>query len=240
MLRFIYPHANLGLEANNMAQKTNDNIGPNGTHMSPGSGKMGPIPNFSTTPIRTCPAGVPCARKALKKDGTESRFPNCYAMRLYMCRPTVRDAWDANTAMCEAGRYEDILSDVLWYIDRRGSRYFRWFVGGDIPSEDFLHKVMIPAAQARPDVTFMSFTKNYAVLPRDASAVPSNLHIVMSVWKDFGPSEELKAIYPCEYYNDGSDDCRIPSDAVECSGHCTGCYVCFNLTAGNSVYIDKH
>lgn len=199
------------------------------TRISEGNVKMGAIPSFSLMPVASCVKDLPCVKE-------------CYALR--MCTrglhaKTIRASWEANQAKYEAGELGEIAEDIIAYVKKHKTPYFRWFVAGDIPSKAFLEEVMCRVANECPETGFMAFTKNYAVLPIDGS-LPRNLNIMMSTWKDYRPSETLKAIYPCEYFNDGSESCRVPEDAIKCNDDCTNCLACWKIHAGQSVVIDKH
>lgn len=211
---------------NTERHKKSPNWGEHGVYISPGNNKMGHIPSFSTMPIKTCARDVPCAK-------------DCYAVKLARVFKTTRNTWEANTEAVQEGRYDEIESDILAYLDRTGAEQFRWNVSGDIHDPGFMN-MMVRVAKARRSVTFMAFTKKYALVPRHASELPGNLRIVLSSWKDFRPADALKAEYPVAYFDDGTDDCGIPTDAFHCGGNCEKCLKCFKMGPGASVYFTKH
>lgn len=199
------------------------------TRISDGNKKMGPIPSFSLMPGVSCPKNVPCR-------------DTCYVNKNMLRGPwgaTIKASYMANQAKYDAGELDEIAEDIIAYIKKNNPVLFRWFVSGDIPSKAFLEEVMYRVANECPYTLFMTFTKNYAVLPLDGS-MPKNLHVMMSTWKDYRPSEALKKIYPCEYFNDGTEACRVPEDAIKCNDDCINCQVCWKIHAGQSVVIDKH
>ena len=207
--------------------KKNRQWGIHGTYISRGNEKMGYIPSFSTLPIRTCACDVPC-----KKD--------CYAVKLAKIRPTVRATWEANTDAVIDGRYDDIYADICAYLDAHPmTAAFRWNVSGDIYGPEFL-AMMIQLARAYPTVAFMAFTKKYGLVPIDRDAVPDNLRLVLSAWKSYRPADVLAKQYPVAYFDDGSAECGIPSDAFHCGGNCERCLKCFKMGPGSSVYFTKH
>ena len=57
-----------------------------------GNKKMGPIPSFSVTPIRTCNRAAPCT---VIPDGKV--LSPCYAHRMVVMYPEIRDMWHINT-----------------------------------------------------------------------------------------------------------------------------------------------
>lgn len=216
---------------------TNDNItrhkknrqwGIHGVYISRGNTKMGYIPSFSTMPICTCAGDVPC-----RKD--------CYAVKLARIFKTVRKTWEANTEAVQAGRYDEIAADIIEYIQTRKTPVtaFRWNVSGDIYDADYLD-MMIYVAHVLPQVTFMAFTKKYALVPLDRSELPDNLKIVLSAWKSYHPSAALATVYPVAYFDDGTPECGIPADAFHCGGNCEKCLKCFRMDAGSAVYFSKH
>ncbi len=141
--------------------------------------------------------------------------------------------------MIEAGRYDEIASDIKDIIAFKHAKLFRWFVGGDIYNTETLD-MMIAVANSCPDTQFMAFTKCYDLLPVDGGDIPSNLNIVLSAWKDYQPSDELKQRYAVCYFDDGDEDCLIPVGTTICGGDCEHCQLCFNLKAGESVCIRRH
>ena len=205
----------------------NPQWGIHGIYISRGNNKMGMIPSFSTMPIRTCAGNVPCAK-------------DCYAVKLARIFRTVRETWEANTKAVQEGRYDEIEADIDAYIQasKRPITAFRWNVSGDIYDAAFL-AMMVRVAEANPAVTFMAFTKRYELIPPEGG-LPANLRIVLSAWKCYRPSAYLAARYPVAYFDDGSDDCAIPTAAYHCGGNCERCLKCFTMDAGSSVYFTKH
>ena len=176
-------------------------------------------------PVRTCREDAPC-------------FKDCYANRMVNgFRQNVKPSWERNTEMVEHGRFDEIREDIIAYIRFRRCGLFRWFVGGDIYSEEMLD-TMIVVAEECPDTRFMCFTKKYWLI--ENKELPKNLNMVLSAWKDMQPSEELKKRFPVCYMDDGTPDCNVPDDALSCGGHCIDCQLCFGLRPGSSVKIGKH
>ena len=186
---------------------------------------MGEVGSFSTLPIVTCDKNAPC-------------YKECYAQRMCKFRKSVHDAWEVNTEMVKEGRFQEIWSDVVEYVRFRHAKMFRWFVGGDIWVPEMLD-TMISVAEECPETEFMAFTKCYDVVDEFRTEIPSNLHIVLSVWNDYRPSEELMKRFPVCYYDDGSRD-DIPVHARVCLGGCESCQECWRMKAGEAVRIIKH
>lgn len=199
----------------------------NGTRISESNKKMGEVGSFSTLPIVTCDKNAPC-------------FKECYAKRMCTFRKSVHDAWEVNTEMVRDERWADIMDDVIDYVRFRHAKMFRWFVGGDIWKKD-MFETMFMIADECPECEFMAFTKCYDIIEEYTDIeLPKNLHIVLSAWNGFQPSEDLKKRFPVCYYDDGSMAESIPKDAKTCLGGCESCQECWKMTAGQSVRIYKH
>lgn len=212
---------------NKTRHKKNPQWGEHGVYISKGNSKMGNVPSFSTLPGSTCASGIPC------RDG-------CYAVKLARIFKTFRATLEANTQAVKEGRYGDISADVSAYLDAHPKvSLFRWNVSGDIYDAGFLG-MMASVAKKHPGVTFMAFTKQYGLVPVDRDTLPANLRIVLSAWKKYRPADILTAKYPVAYYDDGTPECGVPSNAFHCQGDCERCQRCFKIDVGESVYFTKH
>jgi hypothetical protein len=69
---------------------------------------------------------------------------------------------------------------------------------------------------------------------------PDNLTIILSVWGDYKPKDELRAKYPLAYFLDKKETFEIPADAHVCTGGCDKCKKCLGLKAGQSVVFHEH
>lgn len=193
----------------------------NKLHVSKENSKMGKVTSVSLTPVVSCPPNVPCSKI-------------CYAMGSYRLRQNVRTAWDDN--------YNFWASDPIGFftaIDKylastkRPIKFFRWHVGGDIPSQRYLNS-MCGIARDFDNIKFLAFTKNHLL---DFSLIPDNLTIIASMWVKWG-----NANVPLRkaWYQDGTET-RIPSNALECHGNCETCGLCWNLPSiGRDVVFYKH
>jgi hypothetical protein len=123
--------------------------------------------------------------------------------------------------------------DLLTFLSTYTKKHFRWFVGGDIPNQDFVD-MMIRVGKIFPHIQFLAFTKRYKF---DYRFIPSNLNIVFSAW----PGLKMVNRYnrPVAWMQDGTES-RIPSTAIKCSGTCENCGICWNLPCGYSVWFEKH
>ena len=189
-----------------------------GATISDGNTKVADCPNVSLMPILSCPDGIPCAG-------------DCYDCKSTRRFPSVRQARMRNWELVQRDP-DSYFAGIREYLDHYAPRYFRWHVGGDIPDQDY-YREMCQIAREHPKTHFLAFTKNHAL---DFRGRPSNLNIVLSMWPNWGNSRKRM---PRAWMQDGSED-RIPEGAIQCSGSCEFCGVCWHLKAGQDVYFLKH
>ncbi|MCP4745618.1 MAG: hypothetical protein GY874_05670 [Desulfobacteraceae bacterium] len=185
--------------------------------ISEGNTKLGPVANISLPPVKACKPDVPCADK------------DCYSLKAYKLRPTVKAAWDKNfqTAIESPDDYFDAIDRYL-----KARSYFRWHSSGDILNQGYLDS-MIKTALNHSQIKFLAFTKRFEF---DYSALPENLTVVFSMW----PGVEVPdSALPTAWINDGIDE-RIPCDAFVCPGQCTECFYCWHMQNGQAVSFKKH
>lgn len=187
--------------------------------ISEGNVKMGAIPSFSVKPLRTCPPGIPCKNL-------------CYARRMEKRRDNIAIAYRNNTESI-LHRPNDVVRILTHYIKMKNLSYFRFNVAGDFNLPGYW-EVIIRAARACPNCKFLAFTKLYAIQERRK---PSNLTVVLSVWKDY-KSENPK--YGLAYFDDGSKECGVPETGFVCPGNCETCLYCFTMKKGEAVVFKKH
>ena len=146
--------------------------------ISKGNRKIGDIPNTSFPPVITCRKDAPCAT-----DG-------CYALKFYRMYPSTHKAWDDNWNLYneDPGTYWERL-----YAAFATTRYFRYFVSGDIPDIGY-GRAMVTAAILNPKTEFLCFTKQYEIMnevrrqvDEERVAWPENLHILYSGWEGLEP-----------------------------------------------------
>ena len=97
--------------------------------ISSGNSKLPGIPNVSLLPVVTCVPGIPC-----------SKCGQCYALPLVKRYPSVRKSWTENTELArnDPDRYWAMIRS---YVKKHGPEYFRFHVGGDILSQDYLERM---------------------------------------------------------------------------------------------------
>jgi hypothetical protein len=187
--------------------------------ISDGNRKMGAIHSFSVTPLRTCPAGIPCAGL-------------CYARRMEKRRDNTANAYRNNTESV-LHKPDDVVRILTSYIRMRNLKYFRFNVGGDFSLPGYW-EVAIRIARACPDCTFLAFTKMYSI---QEYRKPKNINIVLSVWKDYSPENPK---YGLAYFDDGTPECNVPETGFVCPDGCSTCMYCFRMKKGQSVIFKKH
>jgi hypothetical protein len=185
--------------------------------ISRGNTKLGKIHNISLVPVKDCANCGACKS-------------TCYAMKAWRQYPQTRAAWKHNSRLAHNNSF-DYFWSIDNYISKKKPEYFRWHVAGDILNQDY-YTDMCKVAQRYPNTKFLCFTKRFDL---DFSGRPKNLAIVLSMYPEMKvPRKKM----PRAWMQDGTET-RIPKDAIECSGHCSGCNVCWDLK-GRDVYFHKH
>ena len=194
--------------------------------ISKGNMKLGNIPNLSLPPIKTCANGIQCAKK-------------CYAMKAYRQYLNVRKAWDGNLALWYAFPW-DFQTQLHIFLEKKRPRYFRYHVGGDIPSRDY--GIMIwNTAGAFPKTQFLVYTKRPSQIDWDRP-FPKNLHVLVSRW----PGDQLTHCVSSKLHaqawvlDPNNPDSRIPKRAFECPGSCQTCKFCYHAKPGQNVVFKIH
>jgi hypothetical protein len=193
------------------------------TIISKGNSKVGNIPNISLVPVKDCTNCSACKK-------------TCYALKAWRMYPQVRKAWKQNSIFAHKDIY-NYFSEIGNYLAKKQPKYFRWHVAGDILTQQY-YDLMVSAAKEFPNTKFLCFTKAHSgKLIINFSGRPKNLAIVLSMYPDMKcPRKKM----PRAWMQDGTET-RIPQDAIECSGHCDTCNVCWDLhSLKQDVYFHKH
>ena len=201
------------------------------TALSNAISKLGPmVLCMSVTPIRSCAKDVPCTH-------------DCYACRhAYGFYKETKAAWDRNFALALAGEYDTMTNDIQHELDKGRYPYFRWFVGGDIPSREFFD-MMCEIASDNPDIRFLCFTKKYDIIEDHImeDTIPDNLVVVLSCWKSYRPQKGLLDAFPRAYFNDDTPECDLPYISFQCQGDCVACgHQCWDMQHHDNVIFNKH
>ncbi len=188
-------------------------------HISPGNIKMGAIPSVSLPPYVTCIPNPPCRQ-------------TCYARGVYI-RPNVGMCWDRNYTILKKSmpRYFELIRE---WVELHKPRMFRWHVGGDIPSRKYIVH-MCQLAIKYSHTRFIAFTKRHKWLT-DADHV-DNLVLNASMWPEWGEPDKIPP-HIRRFWAVNKWETRVPDDAVECSGFCLECGLCWDSTGARDVRED--
>lgn len=190
--------------------------------ISEGNSKIGKIPNVSLPPSASCNNDLPC-----KKDG-------CYSEKALRRFESVRLARSHNWRVWkkEPNRY---FKDIEDFLQAEEPAYFRFHVDGDIPSQDYLNR-MIKLARNHKETRFLAFTKKFQL---DFSNCPENLIIIPSAWPKMNLPKSLW-VHNLAWMQDGRED-RNQRAYFECHKHCDECYACWHIDRiGRDVLFAKH
>jgi hypothetical protein len=186
-------------------------------HVTEGNTKIGDMFNLSFPPIVTCRPNPPCVKI-------------CYALGIYLSRPSVSTAWNENLAFYLNDRLGFWLALAEIFAKKTPVR-FRLFVGGDFADEDMIYDY-ISFALRHPRVKFLVYTKRYEWLPL-VDTLPDNLTILVSMWEGLEVNGHAVGYLKAWFFNAKRPlftDERIPSDAIRCEASCESCgYVCYDL-----------
>jgi hypothetical protein len=193
--------------------------------ISIGNGKMGKIPSTSFPPGTTCP----------------HICPGCYATKLCRIYPNVRESYERNWKIWNEDP-DEFFRQVKEAVAK--NRFFRFHVSGDIPSPDYLER-MVETANENPHCQILAFTKRYGFVNdfiRNGGEIPKNLHIIFSKWRGFPMENPYNLPEAHIRYKDGETTAN--DDAIECYGNCTDCSVagcgCWKLEKGQQVVFNQH
>ena len=190
--------------------------------------KMGPVASVSELPYITCPAicRTTCG-------------PECYAAKLALLYPTVRDAYALNTAilMDRPGEYWSAVKAAI-----RSVKFFRFHVSGDIIDPGYFGE-MVNAAKENPETEILCFTKRFQFVNDYLSAggeIPANLHILFSGWTNLTPENPHKLPETNVYEKN-----QEPAQGwTKCGGHCFNCGCrgtgCWTAKSGETIAFKKH
>lgn len=205
--------------------------------ISTGNRKIGRVHNVSLAPIVTCGNCSHCSGI-------------CYDVKANIQYKNVLDARARNTVI--ATEYMDKYFDgIRYYISRRcgkrSNKYFRWHVGGEIPSMDYF-KEMVETARMFPTWHFWTYTKMHGIVnlycqKYGRESIPDNFVIMFSEW------DGMPLVNP---YNFPVFSCRLAGGNVnhpdsyfhnlwKCPGNCDICKKAHRgCIAGESTYADEH
>lgn len=194
--------------------------------ISKGNRKMGEIKSISLPPIVTCAEGCTCAKK-------------CYANKLCRIYKNVKKSYDNNLEVLKNNpdKYWEQVDDAISV-----SRFFRFHVSGDIPTYDYLIK-LIDTANNNPCCDMLVFTKRYGFVNKaldNGLEIPRNLHILFSEWE--GMAMENPHDMPVAHVIFKGEEPKANWNI--CGGNCLECAKkkanCWTLKNGEHVAFYEH
>lgn len=178
-------------------------------HISTCNKKMGKdIPSFSLVPGEDCMNSKFC-------------YKRCYARRMCARCPRLMRAWRRNSDLWKTDSCQ-VEREVEAYLKENKPKFFRWFVGGDIPDYLFFN-LIVEIAKRYPDTKFLCFTKAFDYV---SGRTPENLSIVLSLFPGMTLPKRL-ARFPVAF--SGPQEGKRSKKALECSGSCENCHMCWHL-----------
>ena len=209
--------------------------------ISTGNTKVGKIHNISLPPGISC-NNAPCKDK-------------CYAMKAWRMYDNVRKAWTTNWDAYKSDPM-GYFRMVAEYCIAKKAEMFRWHVAGDIPDQAY-YQGMCLVAKVCTETHFLAFTKNLRAI---CSKRPDNLRIVASSWpnitydeledEDACWFESVRDAAPIAWYipkkyelDQGNYKKLVEREsglALECSGACDQCFLCWALEPGTGVKLEEH
>lgn len=196
---------------------------------STGNSKMGKISSVSLPSVITCKEGCKCSKK-------------CYAQKIERIRKNVRESYKNNLDLYreKPDQYWDEINRHLKMV-----RFFRLHVSGDFPDYEYFLR-SVSAAENNPACEILCFTKKYELVNEFVDGggnIPSNLHIIFSVWPGMEIDNRYKFPEAHVRFKDGTT--TASPDALECAGNCFDCAAsegggCWQLKNGEQVVFNEH
>lgn len=176
--------------------------------------------SVSLPPGEACVPGIAC----FTKEG-------CYAWKMYFntngLYTNVKSAWDRNMRVWKADA-ANYFSQVFDWLNKNRPEYFRWHVGGDFPSLQYLESVR-EVAKLTPYTRHTAYTKRYDWLPVSPDEFGPNMNVMPSGWPGIPMPERIIEKYGIFWLDNPKEpDVRIPEDTIDCPGSCPGCRWCWN------------
>lgn len=194
-------------------------------HISLRNNKLGSVPNISLPPGLSCIPNPPCADL-------------CYAKNFYISRKQVRKDWDENyQTYCEDPM--GYFIEISKFLSAHNPKYFRWHVGGDIPTEGYLEKMHWLADKHR-GTRFLAYTK------RDWISSEPNLILIHSHWIGWDPNQRNLDRPHAMIWMKGTGlmiDTNDPKHPpfILCPGKCAPCgHACWYRAPGDIVIFKQH
>ena len=195
-------------------------------YISPGNKKTGLIPSVSLIPVADCLNCKSCAG-------------SCYDLRHDCIYNGVKDTRARNSAIFrkDPDRY---FNEISLYCSLYLPAFFRWHIGGDIPTRSYLDG-MIKTAKENPRTTFLAYTKSNRIsnaAKRAGVEIPENLVIVFSNW--FNDILENPFNFATSNPQDIDGNTTANGAGFVCPGNCITCKACFKAVSGTEIIMPLH
>ena len=192
------------------------------------------VPSVSLIPVADCGNCAVCAK-------------GCYDVRNVCFQTTVQKARANNSAILreDEGKYWREIEERV----KKGLRFFRWHVGGDIKYYSYFLN-MVGIAVRNPQCQFLAFTKMYDIVNEfigyagGIKAMPDNLHIIFSDWRgaEFLNPHCLPVSSPL--WPDGTKGPHCTDKTFLCPGSCEECAEewkgCWAAKSGQTILFEAH
>lgn len=171
---------------------------------------------------------------------------DCYAIRTQVFRNNNIPSWADNTILATQ-EIDTFFKEIQQFIDRSMVAAVRWHSFGEMPSYEYLLK-MVDLAKENPTIIFYTYTKRFEWVERylkDHFCFPNNLVINVSIWhKNYDNPYKL----PEFIYDDGTDSeiSELPHcPAVDSHGRetgmvCSRCKRCLRAKNGDRIAVYAH
>ena len=141
--------------------------------ISLGNTKLGTIPQFNLTPVKSCLNCSECKKY-------------CYALKSYRQYPDTRTAWDKNLHVC-SNDLDTFKHEMRDFLTIYSPKYFRLHAAGDFFNQDYID-AWFKIIKEFPDITFLAYTKSYNNRSENTylkfNNIPKNLKLYFSIEQD--------------------------------------------------------
>ena len=145
--------------------------------------------------------------------------------------PTIGKAWTNNARLYAAAPAAYFMA-IGEYLARETPEFFRWHIGGDAPSAEYIRQ-MIALAEAHNHTQFAAYTQRHRALPAP-EYIPANLHLRASLW----PNQPRASAGDHARAYVQQPGTALEPDSFECPGACSTCKHCY--TTNTDVTFRKH
>jgi hypothetical protein len=197
--------------------------------ISPKNTKLGKIPSFSLSSLKTCPSKTEWCKK------------NCYAQKCERQYPNVKRAYAINL---NATTKETFVSRMIEEVRNSNSNVMRIHVSGDFFDVRYIYN-WIRIAKMCPDITFYGYTRAWEhkdLLPHLGilNAIPN---VVLFASVDETTTRRPPKSFRVAYAGDEKANnikavmCPQQQDKVD---YCSDCKICFNTKSKTNVFFTTH